>query len=201
MPSDYCNRHVQKWMNIFSDDEPDLMGMELVREFDNLTNKFYSIFHDNLIESDKGSELYLGIKSEVFREEVYVIQYDSDSVVRPRKDTKVRKIRRKVGPVSVPVKRRPDNVSESEIRGVEQDSLEDIIVTDKSVKIVSQLPINNRKENIKVIAYDDNSVTISYLNVEGKRCTHTSDIPYDIDCENAKATYKNGVLEVKFDRK
>lgn len=188
-------------MNIFSDDEPDLMGMELVREFDNLTNKFYSIFHDNLIESDEGSELYLGIKSEVFREEVYVIQYDSDSVVRPRKDTIVRKIRRKVGPVSVPVKRRPDNVSLSEIRGVEQDSSEDIIVTDKNVKIVSQLPINNRKENIKVIAYDDNSVTISYLNVEGKRCTHTSDIPYDIDCENAKATYKNGVLEVKFDRK
>lgn len=201
MPPDYCNRHVQKWMNIFSDDEPDLMGMELVREFDNLTNKFYSIFHDNLIESDEGSELYLGIKSEVFREEVYVIQYDSDSVVRPRKDTKVRKIRRKVGPVSVPVKRRSDNVSLSEIRGVEQDSSEDIIVTDKNVKIVSQLPINNRKENIKVIAYDDNSVTISYLNVEGKRCTHTSDIPYDIDCENAKATYKNGILEVKFDRK
>lgn len=201
MPPDYYNRHVQRWMSIFSDDEPDLMGMELVREFDNLTNKFYSIFHDNLVESDEGSELYLGIRSEVFREEVYVKQYDSYSVVRPRKDTKVRKIRRKVGPVSVPVKRRPDNVSESEIRGVEQDSLEDIIVTDKSVKIVSQLPINNRKENLKVIAYDDNSVTISYLSVEGKRCTHTSDIPYDIDCENAKATYKNGILEVKFDRK
>ena len=30
----------QKWMDIFSDDEPDLMDKELVQEFDNLTRKF-----------------------------------------------------------------------------------------------------------------------------------------------------------------
>ena len=30
-------------MDIFSDDEPDLMGLELVREFDNLAKKFYCI--------------------------------------------------------------------------------------------------------------------------------------------------------------
>ena len=63
------------------------------------------------------------------------------------------------------------------------------------------LPINNKKENIKVVTHDDNAVTISYLNYSGKRCTRTSDIPYNIDFETANAIYKNGILEITFDRK
>ena len=61
-----------------------------------------------------------------------------------------------------------------------------------------QLPINNKKENIKVVANDDYSISISNLNYEGKRLT--LGIPYDIDLETAKATYKNGILEIIFDR-
>jgi HSP20 family molecular chaperone IbpA len=83
----------------------------------------------------------------------------------------------------------------SRIEKVEQDSSEDVIVSDKDIKIVFQLPINNRKKNVK-----DYSITISHLNNEGKRCTSTLDIPYYIDSETAKATYNNGILEVKFDR-
>jgi HSP20 family molecular chaperone IbpA len=44
-----------------------------------------------------------------------------------------------------------------------RESIDDLIVTDRNVKIVLQLPGNNRRENIKVIAYTDNSVTISHL--------------------------------------
>ncbi|MGA6989545.1 MAG: hypothetical protein WBX81_03960 [Nitrososphaeraceae archaeon] len=40
MTPDFWDRQVQKWMDIFSDDELDLMGKELVQEFDNLTRKF-----------------------------------------------------------------------------------------------------------------------------------------------------------------
>jgi HSP20 family molecular chaperone IbpA len=65
--------------------------------------------------------------------------------------------------------------------------------------VVLQLPINNKKKNIKVVANDDYSITISYLNKEGKRRTRTLDIPYSIDSETAKAVYKNGILEVTFD--
>ena len=183
-------------MDIFTDDEPDLMGRELIREFDNLTNKFYSIFNDDLNESDEDSELYLGIRSDMIREEVDVIVYSSSSGIRPKQ----RKIRRKVELVPVPAKRRFENASRSRIRG-EEDGSEDIIVNDKKVKVVSQLPINNKKDNIKVVAYDNNSVTVSHLNSEGKRRTRTSDIPYNIDFETAKATYKNGILEITFNRK
>ena len=76
MTPDFWDRQVQKWMDIFSDDEPDLMGKELVQEFDNLTRKFYRIFDDDdLTESDEGSEVGLGIRSNILNEEVYVAQY------------------------------------------------------------------------------------------------------------------------------
>lgn len=188
---------IERWMDIFSDDEPDLIGLELVREFDNLTKKFNSILDDDLNESRGTSDLCMGIRSEICREEEVVVKRISYSDIKPKE----RKLRRKVEPVSVSVKRRFDKATQSRIKG-EQDTSEDVIHTDKNVKIVSQLPINNRKENIKVIAHDDdNSITISYLNNEGKRHTITSDIPYDVDFESAKATYKNGILEVTFDRK
>ena len=62
------------------------------------------------------------------------------------------------------------------------------------------MPINNRKEDIKVVAYSNNSVTISYLGSEGNNCRCTLVIPYNIDIETAKSTYRNGILEITFNR-
>ena len=196
MALDYWNRQIEIWMDVFSDDKPDLMALEIVREFDNLTKKFYGIFDDDdLNEWGESSEIYMGIRSEVVREEVDIVLENSYPDARPNKNAKVRKFRRKVEtePVS-------DKTVESRIEKVEQDFSEDVIVSDKNIKIVFQLPINNKKENVKVVANEDYSITISHLNNEGKRCTRTLDIPYNIDSEAAKATYKNGILEVKFDR-
>jgi HSP20 family molecular chaperone IbpA len=50
-----------------------------------------------------------------------------------------------------------------------------------------------------VVAKDDYSVRIS-MNKEGKRRSRTLNISDDIDFETAKATYKYGILEIKFDR-
>ena len=183
-------------MDIFSDDEPDLIGLELVREFDNLTKKFYGIFDkDDLNEWGESSEIYVGIRSEVVREEGDIVLDSSYPEARPNKNAKVGKFRRKVETVPV-----SDKTVESRIGRLEQDSSEDVIVSEQNIKIVTQLPINNKKESIKVIANDDYSITISHLNNEGKRLTRTLNIPYNIDSETAKATYKNGILEVTFDR-
>ena len=181
-------------MDIFSDDEPDPMGLELVREFDYLTKKFYSIVDDDWDESPADSQLQMGIRSKFFREEMVVLKREPYSDFRPKQ----RKFRRKVEPISVPAKGHIGKTVKS--RKVEQDSSEDVVVSDKKIKVVLQLPINNKKENVKVVANDDYSITISHLNNEGKRCTRTLDIPYAIEFETAKATYKNGILEVTFDR-
>ena len=195
MTPDYWNRQIERWMDIFSDDEPHLMALELVREFNKLTKKFYGIFDDDLIEWGESSEIYMGIRSEVVREEVGVVLDSFYPVARPNKNAKVRKFKRKIETLPVSGK-----AVKSRIEQVEQDSSEDVIVSDKNIKIVFQLPINNKKENVKVVANEDYSITISHLNNEGKRCTRTLDIPYNIVSEAAKATYKNGILEVKFDR-
>lgn len=186
--SDYWNRQIERWMDIFSDDEPDLMGLELVKEFDNLTKYFYTSFEEDLNEWTESSEAYVNIRSEVVAEET-IIEIP-DPTVRP---TKFKTIRAESIPSTA------DETLASKTR-VKKDSSEDIIVSDENTKIVFQLPINNKKENIKVVVKDDYSVKISYMNKEGKRRSRTLDVPDDIDFETAKATYKNGILEVKFDR-
>ena len=114
-------------MDIFSDDEPDLMGLELVRKFDNLTNKFYSIFEDDLNECAESSEIYVSIRSEVVRE-VDIVLDSSYPVARPNKNANVRKFERKVE--SVPVS---DKTIGPRIEKVEQDPSEDVIVSDKNI--------------------------------------------------------------------
>ena len=183
-------------MDVFSDEKPDLMALEIVREFDNLTKKFYGIFGDDLNEWGESSDIYVGIRSEVVREEGGVVLGSFYPVARPNKNAKVRKFKRKIETLPVSGK-----AVKSRIEKVEQDSSEDVIVSDKNIKIVFRLPINNKKENVKVVANEDYSITISHLNNEGKQCTRILDIPYNIDSETAKATYKNGILEVKFDRR
>jgi HSP20 family molecular chaperone IbpA len=198
MTLDYWNRQIEKWIDVFSDDEPDLMGPQLVREFDNLTKKFYNDFDDDLDEWEEHSMIYVGIRSEVVSEEMDIVYERSYPVARPRsnKNAKVRKFKRKFETLP-----RSDETGESSFVRVHRDSPDDVIISDKNIKIVSQLPINNKKGNIKVVVNNDYSVSISHLNSEGKRCIRCLGIPYYIDFETGKATYKNGILEVTFERK
>ncbi|MGH9952987.1 MAG: hypothetical protein ACRD5J_15325 [Nitrososphaeraceae archaeon] len=141
------------------------MGLELVREFDKLTKKFYNDFDDDLDEWEEHSKIYVGIRSEVVSEEMDIVSEVSYPVARPRsnKNAKVRKFKRKFETLP-----RSDETGESSLVKVHRDSPEDVIISDKNIKIVLQLPINNKKENIKVVANDDYSITISHLNYEGK---------------------------------
>jgi HSP20 family molecular chaperone IbpA len=194
----YWNRQIEKWIDVFSDDEPDLMGLQLVREFDNLTKKFYNDFDDDLDEWEEHSKIYVSIRSEVVSEEMDIVYEGSYPVARPRsnKNAKGRKFKRKFETLP-----RSDETGESSLVKVHRDSPEDVIISDKNIKIVSQLPINNKKGNIKVVVNNDYSVSISHLNSEGKRCIRCLGIPYDIDFDTGKATYKNGILEITFERK
>jgi HSP20 family molecular chaperone IbpA len=197
MIPDYWNRQIERWIDIFSDDEPDQMRLELVRDFDNLAKKFYTVFDDDLngIES---SESYLDFRSETFREDTEIVVIDNYSGVRRTKEPRSKKITKRVESAPTIAK---DSDRITGIKKVKQDISEDVIETDKNIKLVSQLPINNKKENIKVILNDDNSVTVFHLDHEGKRRMRILNTPYDIDSETARSTYRNGILEIIFDRK
>ena len=82
----------------------------------------------------------------------------------------------------------------------EREPIVDVLTTDKEVKVIVEVPGIN-KENIKVNAYDT-SVEISAINAaESKRYHRLVDLPSETDTSStAKATYKNGILEITFNK-
>jgi HSP20 family protein len=194
------NRFIEKRLNesqiAFADYEFNIMKQELLIDFDELTEDFDRVFDDNTNELELSElESCIRVRSESIRKELILLYSSYPLNPRSNKNTRKNKTRKSVK--SAPVQRR--NPSRVEKEGKE--SFEDVIVTDENIKVVLQLPINNKRENIQVIAYSDNSVSIFYLNSEGKQSSHTSALPYDIDIETARSTYRNGILEITFNRK
>jgi HSP20 family molecular chaperone IbpA len=186
-------RFIEKWFNEsqipFADYEFNTTKQELLIGFD-----FDRVFNDGPNELEF-SELCKRVGGENVRKELTLLHSSYPSNPRPNKNTRKNKSRKSVKPA--PVQRRELFRVEKEGR----ESFEDVIVSDEIIKVVLQLPINNKRENIQVIAYSDNSITISYLSSEGKRSSRTSALPNGIDIETARSTYRNGILEITFDRK
>jgi HSP20 family molecular chaperone IbpA len=211
--------YVEEWISrssmAFAEYEFDLIKEEPFVGFDKITEDFDRIFNDELNGLEfSGSSVDPSSDSVI--DEVDIIMYATyPSNIKLNKNTQKRKTKRNAKPASV--KRRKqlnsysynltdgDNISGSTvplpiIENEEREYLEDVIVTDKSIKVVSQMPINNRKEDIKIVAYSNNSVIISYLGSEGNNCSSNLVIPYNIDIETARSTYRNGILEITFNR-
>ena len=210
-------RFIEKWFNesqiAFVDYEFD--RQELLLGFNELTEDFDRVFNDDPNELEF-SESHMRVRSKNVIKELILVHSSYPLDLRLNKNTRKNRTRKSLK--SAPVQRRnrlnsyrynltdDSNIAGSEIplsRAEKEgrEYFEDVIVTDENIKAVTQLPINNRRENIQVIAYSDNSASISYLNSEGKRSSRTLVLPYSIDIETAKSTYRNGILEITFNRK
>jgi len=106
-----------------------------------------------------------------------------------------------IGPDGKPVVRQFGNVAPGrfgpEIRE-EREPLVDVIEEKASIKVVAELP-GVEKEDIKLNATED-ALTISVDTPQRKYYKEVT-LPAKIDPKSAKATYKNGVLEVKLAKK
>lgn len=210
-------RFIEKWFNesqiAFVDYEFD--RQELLVGFNELTEDFDRVFNDDPNELEF-SESHMRVRSKNVIKELILVHSSYPLDLRLNKNTRKNKTRKSVKPAPVQRRNRLNSyrynlTDDSNIAGSEislsraekegREYFEDVIVTDENIKAVTQLPINNRRENIQVIAYSDNSVSISYLNSEGKRSSRTLVLPYSIDIETAKSTYRNGILEITFNRK
>jgi HSP20 family protein len=80
-----------------------------------------------------------------------------------------------------------------------REPLADVRTTDKEVKVVVEMP-GVSKENIIINAYD-NSVEITATTDTERRYHEVIEIPPEADIETAKSTYKNGILEITFNKK
>lgn len=210
-------RFIEKWFNesqiAFVDYEFD--RQELLLGFNELTEDFDRVFNDDPNELEF-SESHMRVRSKNVIKELILVHSSYPLDLRLNKNTRKNKTRKSVKPAPVQRRNRLNSyrynlTDDSNIAGSEiplsraekegREYFEDVIVTDENIKAVTQLPINNRRENIQVIAYSDNSASISYLNSEGKRSSRTLALPYSIDIETAKSTYRNGILEITFNRK
>lgn len=210
-------RFIEKWFNesqiAFVDYEFD--RQELLLGFNELTEDFDRVFNDDPNELEF-SESHMRVRSKNVIKELILVHSSYPLDLRLNKNTRKNKTRKSVKPAPVQRRNRLNSyrynlTDDSNIAGSEiplsraekegREYFEDVIVTDENIKAVTQLPINNRRENIQVIAYSDNSISISYLNSEGKRSSRTLALPYSIDIETAKSTYRNGILEITFNRK
>jgi HSP20 family molecular chaperone IbpA len=211
--------YIEEWISsssmAFAQYEFDLIKQEPSIGFDKITEDFDRIFNDELNDLEFSGS-YVDTSSDNVKDEVDIIMYAYyPSNIKLNKNTQKRRTKRNAKPASVKSRKHlnsysynltdGDNITGSTvplpiIENEEREYLEDVIVTDKSIKVVSQMPINNRKEDIKVVAYSNNSVTISYLGSEGNNCISTLVIPYNIDIETARSTYRNGILEITFNR-
>ena len=190
-------RFIETWFNEsyipFAGYEFDIMKHELLIGFDELDEDFDRVFNDDLNELE--FESCIRVRGESASKELILLHSSYPSNPRPNKNTRKNKTRKSGKPT--PVQRRGPARVEKEGR----ESFEDVIVSDENIKVVLQLPINNKRENIQAIAYSDNSITVSYLSPEGERNSRTSALPYGIDIQTARSTYRNGILEITFDRK
>jgi HSP20 family protein len=80
----------------------------------------------------------------------------------------------------------------------EREPLVDVTTTDKEVKVILEMPGVN-KENIKINAYD-NSVEVKSEHPQ-RKYHRVIEIPPEADTETIKSTYKNGILEIVFNKK
>ena len=75
----------------------------------------------------------------------------------------------------------------------------DVTTTDREVKVIVEMPGVN-KENIRVNVYG-NSVEVTTTDPEKRKYREVVEIPPETDIETAKSAYKNGILEIIFDKK
>lgn len=80
----------------------------------------------------------------------------------------------------------------------EREPLVDVIETEDQVKVIAELP-GVEKDDIKLNA-TEKTLTIS-VDTEKRRYHKDLQLPVEVDPESAKASYKNGVLEVQLVKK
>jgi HSP20 family protein len=81
----------------------------------------------------------------------------------------------------------------------EIEPLVDLTESEKEVKVVVELP-GVEKNEIKINAFVDKVEITAVNSSTNKKYKKTVELPGDINMKNAKSTFKNGILEIIFEK-
>jgi len=112
--------------------------------------------------------------------------------------------RLEIGPDGVPRIYEFGNITREGSRGKitvseETEPLTDIYDEGDRIRIIMEMP-GVEKEKIKVKAIDDRHIVVEASDTD-RRYRKEIELPSDVDIESAKATYKNGILELILKKK
>jgi HSP20 family protein len=81
----------------------------------------------------------------------------------------------------------------------ETEPLADVTTTDKDVKVVVEMP-GIEKKDIKINAHDG-AVEVFTTDTAQRKYRKIIEVPSEANIETARSTYKNGILEIVFNKK
>jgi HSP20 family protein len=177
-------------------------GGDIFREFEDMRREMERMFEEQFrdIQSTAPKELvreYKTPEGDKIRE-IGPLVYGYSITIGPDGKPKVREFGnvRPSGGVGVSGRGAPG--TRAQLRA-EREPLADVVTSQKEVKVVVELP-GIDKNDIKVNAYD-NSVEISTTDTSQRKYRHIVELPGEADIETAKSIYRNGILEITFNKK
>ncbi|MGA9934869.1 MAG: archaeal heat shock protein Hsp20 [Nitrososphaeraceae archaeon] len=171
---------------------------DMPKQFDEMRKEMYRSFEDQFkeIESTAPKDLikeYQTPEGTKVRE-VGPLVYGYSMTIGPDGKPKVREF----GNMRPSYRMGGMSASAKPVISSEREPLADVTTTDKEIKVIIEMP-SVSKENIKINAYDQ---SVEVKSEDPQRKYHrVIDIPPEADTETVKSTYKNGVLEISFQRK
>ena len=174
-------------------------GENIFREFEEMRRDMERMFEETVRDIDR-------VPKELIREydtpaggrvrEVGPLVYGYSVTIGPDGKPKVREFGNVKSPLSSS-SRRGGSFTRPLISS-EREPLADVTATDKDVKMVVEMP-GVSKQNIVVKVYD-NSVEVTTTGTD-RKYHEVIEIPPEKDIETATSTYKNGILEITFNKK
>jgi HSP20 family protein len=188
-----CDIESYNWFRRF---ESRYFADDFFTDFEEMQEEFEDAFMD--IDDQGPRELmgdYQTLKDVGVREfSSFVYRYSM--TIGYNEKPRIRKIRNE-GVGSGGSKREVHKYNRPHITTSEKESLAEVNIHDKEVKVVLEMP-GASKDNIRIKAYE-NSVEI--LSDHPQRRYQVIKIPQVADIKTIRSTYKNGILEIVFNKK
>src|ERR687892_162332 len=163
---------------------------DMPRQFEQMRRQMERMFDETKIPKDLVKEYQTSEGAKV--REVGPLVYGYSMTIGPDGRPRVREFGNIRSPTKMGFANRPLISGETE-------PLADVTTTDKDIKVVVEVP-GIEKKDIKINARDG-LVEVSTVETAQRKYRKIIELPSEAEIETARSTYKNGILEIVFNKK
>src|ERR687889_355807 len=163
---------------------------DVPRQFEQMRRQMETMFDETKVPKDLIKEYQTSEGAKV--REVGPLVYGYSMTIGPDGIPRVREFGNIRSPTKMGFANRPLISGETE-------PLADVTTTDKDIKVVVEMP-GIEKKDIKINARDG-AVEVFTVETAQRKYRKIIEVPSEADIETARSTYKNGILEIVFNKK